>query len=637
MRLLALAADAAKKRGGTVLRGSVVSNMTQLTFTCAKGHKFKKTIRAVVSRRGWCDTCRLGIPASSEEAKKELEKFGFSLVSKFSNVSNVVTAKCLVCHQIFSRPYRKFVKSSCSHNVRTSHGVNLRLKNKVLELGGEILSKGIARLDEFHTFKCAEGHIFKLTGQSVIYRNSWCKECGSVWVTQAKVEQLISARGGVPLQPIPLTVTGKTKLLIRCNLGHEFENDWNHMTGTRKGWCQICTKGSKSEELARTTFEQLFGGEFRKRRPRWLKNSRGRQMELDGYEEPLALAFEYQGRQHFEAIGIYGKGQNVKQRAADDAMKRRLCDENGVTLIELRWDQKYTDFPKIIRSQLGAKAKSLRVDWSKEISFEAAFIRDDRLEELRSALATRNLDLISEKWVDVSYRYKIRCRNCGHSFEQSARSYLNSRKVAGCKKCSMASVAELVSGRKLGISKLEDIANRYEALLISDSYVDKKSKYEWICRQGHKVVRNIESIQRSGYLCIECNAPKTQISDLRKFAESRGGRILSPEYLGVHQQHLWQCANGDTFERTWTGIQRAKFFCPACEEKLATRKQMIEYAEKFGGRLISEVPLTVKDNAEWLCSRNHKFTRSFANMKYRGTFNCPQCGKDKKFKETKFL
>ena len=58
----------------------------------------------------------------------------------------------------------------------------------------------------------------------------------------------------------------------------------------RGQWCPTCNKGSKSEELARVAFQHAFHASFPKKRPKWLRNDRGRQMELDGFAEELGIA-----------------------------------------------------------------------------------------------------------------------------------------------------------------------------------------------------------------------------------------------------------------------------------------------------------------------------------------------------------
>jgi uncharacterized protein YkuJ len=57
-------------------------------------------------------------------------------------------------------------------------------------------------------------------------------------------------------------------------------------------------------------------------------------MELDGYNEELHMAFEYQGEQHYN-LTYYNQSDPVKLQDIQrkDALKLKLCEENSVKLI----------------------------------------------------------------------------------------------------------------------------------------------------------------------------------------------------------------------------------------------------------------------------------------------------------------
>jgi len=565
-RLNHLASEAARSNGGTVKPSFAQSNMTQLSFTCSKGHTFPKTIRAVVSRGGWCDFCRNEIPGNQAEAESFLMESDWILLSPYEAVTLEVKVRCRECGKEKQGPFHYYQGKPCHHLERSTVPAKVRIEQAATSMGGKLLSSEVSGLEHEYEFSCSEGHTFKLEGSTVVRNSSWCKECGEIWVTPKKIESLVKSRGGTLLEPIPHDAKSITKILILCSLGHEFVNNWQHMSPPRNAWCSTCSKGSKSEELARTTFRQLFKAPFRKARPKWLKNSRGRQMELDGFEESLSLAFEYQGRQHFENVGIYSSDVQLEQRIIDDKEKVRLCAENGVTLITLNWDTEIYQFPKEIHTQLKKVRPDLldSVDFSKEVNFDLAFIRDDRIEELRRALSGRNLTLISEKWIDVAYKYEIRCNVCAHEFRQPARAYLNSRKVAGCKKCAMKVTAQEVGKRKLGIAALRDIAEKNGGKCLSKEYLDVKTKYEWICAKGHYFSRSLDSMQSKGSFCTPCSKGVPVIGDLRDFAIAQGGSLVSDAYINGTTLYKWRCSRGHNITRSWNQMKLIKTFCVKC-------------------------------------------------------------------------
>ncbi len=161
-----------------------------------------------------------------------------------------------------------------------------------------------------------------------------------------KLDAIIKQRGGKwnPKEYI----SKRIKVKIECKEGHIFEALPYHIAEKKGAWCPECSEG-KSERVCRTIFETIFGEEFPKDRPEWLINDRGNQMELDGYNKKLALAFEYQGHLHYYFIGFFHESKKkFNQRVSDDKKKRELCKNMGITLIEVPYTVKYEQMPDYI-------------------------------------------------------------------------------------------------------------------------------------------------------------------------------------------------------------------------------------------------------------------------------------------------
>ena len=60
---------------------------------------------------------------------------------------------------------------------------------------------------------------------------------------------------------------------------------------------------------------------------------------LDVFIPSLSIGIEYQGRQHYEPVEIFGGEENYKATVQRDEKKRRLCEENGVKLIYWKYDE----------------------------------------------------------------------------------------------------------------------------------------------------------------------------------------------------------------------------------------------------------------------------------------------------------
>lgn len=76
---------------------------------------------------------------------------------------------------------------------------------------------------------------------------------------------------------------------------------------------------------------------LREASPPWL----GRQ-RLDVYLPAIGLALEHHGEQHYRAIAAFGGEMALKRNMERDALKRSLCEQNAVQLVEIRFDEPMT-------------------------------------------------------------------------------------------------------------------------------------------------------------------------------------------------------------------------------------------------------------------------------------------------------
>lgn len=112
--------------------------------------------------------------------------------------------------------------------------------------------------------------------------------------------------------------------------------------------------GSVSEGICRTLMQSMTGKFFLSVRPTFLTNpSSGRCLELDGYNEELKLAFEYNGVQHYVWPNKFhkNKGQFLAQ-VSRDKFKQKRCKELGINLLVIPYTVKRDDLEAWIRRRL---------------------------------------------------------------------------------------------------------------------------------------------------------------------------------------------------------------------------------------------------------------------------------------------
>lgn len=113
---------------------------------------------------------------------------------------------------------------------------------------------------------------------------------------------------------------------------------------------------SKGEVECRRVLQNIFGKQFDKARPDFLNNpvtGGSYNLELDCYDDELKIAVEYNGRQHYEYVPFFHrtKDQFTMQKYRDD-MKRRICKDEGILMIEVPYTTNIKDIESFIITTL---------------------------------------------------------------------------------------------------------------------------------------------------------------------------------------------------------------------------------------------------------------------------------------------
>ena len=115
-------------------------------------------------------------------------------------------------------------------------------------------------------------------------------------------------------------------------------------------------KESKGEIECRRVLNKIFNKPFNKERPNFLNNpvtGGNFNLELDCYNKELGVAVEYNGVQHYKFNKFFHRNNDhfMTQKYRDD-MKRRLCKENGVLLIEVPYTIKNENIENYLKKEL---------------------------------------------------------------------------------------------------------------------------------------------------------------------------------------------------------------------------------------------------------------------------------------------
>ena len=482
----------AKSHNGKCLSKKYINTYTKLKWQCAEGHTWMAIPQNVKYAGHWCPKCPKSFTLTIDEMNKVAKKHN---------------GKCL------STTY-----------------INNQIKLK---------------------WQCAEGH--KWFGKySHIQQGSWCPKCKPNFPLNIKTfNKIAKDRNGKCLSK--KYVNAYTKLKWQCAEGHT----WMAVPTSIKqnSWCPYCTK-NYSEELCRTTFEQIFKKKFKKTRPKWLINKRNNQMELDGYCKGLNIAFEYQGIQHFKESYFVNKKQ-LKTRKEDDKLKSKLCKNNGVNLFILTYKNDIIELPKIIKKK--SKLINLKIskfNFDKKIDFNKVYKHKTNIEEMQKLAKKHNGKCLSNKYVNNSTKLEWQCVE-GHIWMATPTNVKNNGHW--CRKCNNTEL--------LTIEDMQKIAKKYDGKCLSKKYINNSTKLKWKCVKGHTWMSTPSSIRNLKTWCPTCSKnKKLTIEEMGKLAKRKKGKCLSKKYLGAHKKLKWQCSENHTWMTTPNHIKHSKTWCPKCYE-----------------------------------------------------------------------
>lgn len=188
-------------------------------------------------------------------------------------------------------------------------------------------------------FNCELDHPFNKM-VSRLKRGEWCSICSGhtqdVGYHIQRLEKLIEEKGGEWIYGE--YIRSNVKIGILCQHGHTFEITPNALGN--KQWCKYCSR-FRSEGRCRQLIEEMTLGDWPKTKmPEFVIPETGGTLELDGYCEGLACAFEFQDQQHYEFNSFFHDSQeDFEWQQYRDELKRYYCREHFIELLEIP----YTD------------------------------------------------------------------------------------------------------------------------------------------------------------------------------------------------------------------------------------------------------------------------------------------------------
>jgi predicted Zn-ribbon and HTH transcriptional regulator len=296
------------------------------------GYKYEKTLDKFRSGNR-CPKCSRAVISEKQRLDKDtivqnFKNFGFEVISDISLYVNTKTKIVLrhKCGYEFSRTVDSFNNYKKCPKCEGLEIYNIKtIKENLAKNGYKLLEKYKGAIARKHLLEHNCGSIEVKGIENVLKRNK-CNNCHGRVQNIEKIKKYIEKYEFVQLSSYK---NNQSPILMKCKSGHIQERSWN-VFSKKPLICSYC-KINFNENKCRKILENLLKTEFPRKRSIFQEN---KSLELDGYNENLKLAFEYNGIQHYKNIKFFHKkGDDLEIRKKRDLIKQELCNLYKIKLI----------------------------------------------------------------------------------------------------------------------------------------------------------------------------------------------------------------------------------------------------------------------------------------------------------------
>lgn len=483
-----------------------------------------------------------------------------------------------------------------------------QMQQLALSRNGECLSKEYVNNQTKLLWKCSNDHTFAASPNTV-QQGHWCAKCaGNKRRTIDDLHEVAESRGG---KCHSNEYSPHSLIEWECANGHR----WSAKAGFVIGgtWCPDCA-GSIGESLCRQIFEFIFQVEFPKTRPAWARST-GHNLEFDGYNPVIQLAFEYQGAHHnVRYAHFHKKEEHFHEQQKRDRLKHQVAADHEVVLVVIEQFNSRSpvrELAESVKCQLKEKNISFP-DFDLQALESFLSVQVSVLNQLRAIASTKGGKLMSTGFLGWSRKLKWRCSE-GHVWEAMPRLI---KKGRWCPECGL---------KRNTLEGMHNLAARRNGKCLSVSYKNDQTKLEWECEKGHHFLSAPRKVI-IGQWCPTCAGRNKSLSIMQEVAKSRGGVCLSTSYARMDKHLEWQCSKGHTWKAIPSNVLDNGSWCPYCVGKAPkTLVDMQKLAATKGGVCLSGTFVNVHAHLEWECSKGHQWKATPSNVQ-KGTW-CPECAR----------
>ena len=320
-----------------------INTKTKVIIICKniehEGFEFEQLPNSHVSHKNGCPKCggtyNYNTTEFIEKAKEiHGDKYDYSKTT-YTNIRENINIICKIHGEFLQKANSHIiVKSGCPKCVNVYNYDTEEWIKKAEEIHGDkydysdtIYINALTKV----IIRCKIHGLFEQLPKTHLNSTNACLKCcghyrysSNEWITKAK-----EIHGNKYDYSEVMYTDNKTKIIIICSEHGKFLQEPRcHLS---KNGCPSCSS-FRSEKLSRDIFQEYTNKLFNKIRPKFLNG-----LELDGYNEEIKIAFEYQGKQHEEYIPYFHRNgiEDLYKQQERDEKKLKICIEQEIKLIRI--------------------------------------------------------------------------------------------------------------------------------------------------------------------------------------------------------------------------------------------------------------------------------------------------------------
>jgi len=263
-------------------------------------------------------------------------------------------------------------------------------------------------------------------------------------------------------------------------------------------------------------------------------------------------------------------------------------------------------------------------------------------DDVKNIFEKRGYKLLSNNYEKLMDILEYTCPN-GH---KGSIIFKNFNRGSNCRKCAIKKPKEKRKKCKkrqyYTIEFIKQIFEKYGYIVHTINY-NCREKIEYTCPNGHRDSIFFYPFYVTGNRCNQCkyitngNNKKLDFTEIKDLFENSGFKLLTKEYLGIHEPLKFICPSGHETEMLYSTWRKSIKKCYLCHVENVKNDMKFTYDyvkqtfENKGCELLTNNYTGNKQYLEYLCPNGHHTSITFDGFTRSDTFICGYCSKSYKY------